>query len=235
MKRIISKVPGITDITVVRELGQPSLIVTPDREKIARYGLNVDDVNTMVETAMGGKAASQVIQGERQFDLLVRMQEPYRKDADAIKNLLIATPNGQHLPLSQFADIRVNNGASFIYRESNSRFIGVQFSVRNRDLAGAVEEARREVDRQMKLPARVYVRLGRRIQGLSGRARSDESDCSADDSADPSDPVRAVWESEIPADHSVQCAGDGTGGRAAGAVDHGDEFQRLLGRWDLWR
>ncbi len=106
----------------------------------------------MIETAMGGKAASQVIQGERQFDLLVRMQEPYRKDADAIKNLLIATPAGQHLPLSQFADIKVNNGASFIYRESNSRFIGVQFSVRNRDLAGAVEEARREVDRQMKLP-----------------------------------------------------------------------------------
>jgi heavy metal efflux system protein len=152
VKRIISKVPGIADITVVRELGQPSLTVTPDRAKIARYGLNVDDVNTMVETAMGGKAASQVIQGERQFDLLVRMQEPYRRDADAIRNLLIATPDGQHLPLSQFADIRVDNGASFIYRESNSRFIGVQFSVRDRDLAGAVQEARREVDRQMRLP-----------------------------------------------------------------------------------
>ena len=106
----------------------------------------------MVETAMGGKAASQVIQGERQFDLLVRMEEPFRKDADAIRNLLIATPDGQHLPLSQFADIRIDNGASFIYRESNSRFIGVQFSVRDRDLAGAVEEARREVGRQMKLP-----------------------------------------------------------------------------------
>ena len=72
---------------------------------------------------------------------------------DAIKNLLIATPDGQHLPLSQFADIRVGNGASFIYREANSRFIGVQFSVRNRDLAGAVEEARRAVDKQVKLPA----------------------------------------------------------------------------------
>ena len=152
VKQVISRVPGIADITVVRELGQPSLTVTPDRAKIARYGLNVDDVNTMVETAMGGKAASQVIQGERQFDLLVRMQEPYRKDADAIRSLLIATPGGQHLPLSQFADIQVTSGASFIYRESNSRFIGVQFSVRNRDLAGAVEEARREVGRQVKLP-----------------------------------------------------------------------------------
>ena len=152
VKRIISKVPGITDITVVRELGQPSLTVVPNREEIARYGLNVDDVNTIVETAIGGKAASEVIQGERQFDLLVRMQEPFRKDMDSIKNLLIATPDGQHLPLSQFADIQINTSASFIYRESNSRFIGVQFSVRNRDLAGAVEEARREVDRQMKLP-----------------------------------------------------------------------------------
>jgi heavy metal efflux system protein len=152
VKRIISKVPGIEDITVVRELGQPSLTVEPDRAKIARFGLNVDDVNTIVQTAIGGTAASQVIQGERQFDLQVRMQEPYRKDMDSIKSLLIATPDGQHLPLSQFAKIQVNNSASFIYRESNSRFIGVQFSVRNRDLAGAVEEAKHEVERQMKLP-----------------------------------------------------------------------------------
>jgi cobalt-zinc-cadmium resistance protein CzcA len=152
VKRVIAKVPGIADITVVRELGQPSLTVVPDREKIARYGLNVDDVNTIVETAIGGKAASQVIQGERQFDLQVRMQEPYRKDMDSIKSLLIATPDGQQLPLSQFADIKINNSASFIYRESNSRFIGVQFSVRDRDLAGAVEEAKREVERQVKLP-----------------------------------------------------------------------------------
>jgi cobalt-zinc-cadmium resistance protein CzcA len=152
VKDIIAKVPGIADITVVRELGQPSLTITPNREKIAQYGLNVDDVNALVETAMGGKAASQVIQGERQFDLLVRMQEPYRKDMEALKNLLIATPGGPHLPLSQFADIRINSGASFIYRESNSRFIGVQFSVRNRDLAGAVEEARRAVDKAVKLP-----------------------------------------------------------------------------------
>jgi heavy metal efflux system protein len=152
VKRIIAKVPGITDITVVRELGQPSLTVVPNREKIAQYGLNVDDVNTIVSTAIGGTAASQVVQGERQFDLQVRMQEPFRKDMDSIKNLLIATPDGQHLPLSQFADIQVANSASFIYRESNSRFIGVQFSVQNRDLAGAVEEAKREVERQMRLP-----------------------------------------------------------------------------------
>ena len=91
---------------------------------------------------MGGQAATQVIQGERQFDLVVRMQEQFRNDEDAIRNLLIATPDGQHLPLSQFADVRVESGAAFIYRESNSRYIGVQFSVEGRDLASAVGEAR---------------------------------------------------------------------------------------------
>jgi cobalt-zinc-cadmium resistance protein CzcA len=152
VKDILHKVPGITEITVVRELGQPSLTVTPDRAKLARYGLNVSDVNTMVDTALGGEAATKVIQGERQFDLVVRMQERYRSDENSIKNLLIATPDGQYLPLSAFCDIRVENGASFIYRESNSRYIGVQFSVEGRDLASAVGEARRKVDAAVKLP-----------------------------------------------------------------------------------
>ena len=152
VKNILNKIPGITEITVVRELGQPSLTITPDRSKLARYGLNVSDVNTLVETAMGGTAATQVIQGERQFDLIVRMQEPYRSDENAIKNMLIATLDGQYLPLSQFCDIKVESGASFIYRESNSRYIGVQFSVEGRDLAGAVGEARRKVDAAVRLP-----------------------------------------------------------------------------------
>jgi len=86
-----------------------------------------------------------VIQGERQFDLVVRMQEQYRSDENAIRNLLIATPDGQYLPLSQFCEIKVESGASFIYREANSRFIGVQFSVEGRDLASAVSEARERV------------------------------------------------------------------------------------------
>ncbi len=151
-KSVLSKVSGIQGITVVRELGQPSLTITPDRAKLARYGLNVDDVNTLVETAMGGTAATQVIQGERQFDLIVRMQERFRSDENAIKNLLIATPDGQYLPLSQFCEIKVESGASLIYREANSRFIGVQFSVEGRDLASAVGEARQKVDAAVKLP-----------------------------------------------------------------------------------
>jgi cobalt-zinc-cadmium resistance protein CzcA len=152
VKNILTKIPGITEVTVVRETGQPSLTITPDRAKLARYGLNVSDINALIGTAMGGQAATQVIQGERQFDLVVRMQEPYRKDENAIRNLLVATPDGQYLPLSQFCDIKVESGASFIYREANSRYIGIQFSVEGRDLAGAVGEARKKVGRAVNLP-----------------------------------------------------------------------------------
>ena len=152
VRKILSGVPGITEITVVRELGQPSLVIEPDRAKLARYGLNVSDVNTLIETAMGGQAVSQVIQGERQFDLVVRMQEQYRSNEGAIRNLLLATPDGQYLPLSQFADVREESGASFIYRESNERYIGVQFSVEGRDMAGAVDDARKQVGAAVNLP-----------------------------------------------------------------------------------
>jgi cobalt-zinc-cadmium resistance protein CzcA len=152
VKDILTKTPGITEITVVRETGQPSLVITPDRAKLARYGLNVSDINTIVETAIGGQAATQVIQGERQFDLVVRMQEPFRKDENAIRALLVATPDGQYLPLGQFCDVRVETGASFIYREANSRYIGIQFSVEGRDLAGAVGEAKKKVEDAIRLP-----------------------------------------------------------------------------------
>ncbi|MGE5813688.1 MAG: efflux RND transporter permease subunit, partial [Acidobacteriota bacterium] len=151
-RKALASVPGITGITLVRELGQPSLIIEPDRERIAQYGLNVSDINTLIETAIGGTAATEVIQGEREFDLVVRLQEPFRKNMEAIKNLLVSTPDGQHLPLSQFASIRIDKGASFIYREGNSRFIGIQFSVEGRDLASAVQEAKARVSAAVPLP-----------------------------------------------------------------------------------
>ena len=153
VRRAIATVPGIEHVSLVRELGQPSLTIEPDRAKIARYGLNVADINALIETAVGGAAATQVIQGERSFDLVVRLQEPYRQNMDAIKNLLVATPDNQYLPLSQFADIKVSKGASFIYREANSRFVGIQFSVEGRDLAGAVEDAQKRVRAAVRLPA----------------------------------------------------------------------------------
>jgi cobalt-zinc-cadmium resistance protein CzcA len=151
IKHVLEQVRGIRDVTLVQELGQPSLSITIDRAAIARYGLNVDDINGLIQTAIGGDVATQVIQGEKQFDLVVRLDRPYRDNAEAIGNILVATPGGQQLPLKEFADIRVTNGASFIYRQDNSRYIGVQFSVEGRDLAGAVEDAIAQVDAKVKL------------------------------------------------------------------------------------
>jgi len=152
IKKIVETVPGIKEVTLVQELGQPSLALTVDRAKIARYGLNVADINGLIEAAIGGSAATQVVQGEKQFDLVVRLEEKYRGTPEQIGNILVATPDGQQIPLKEFADIQTENGASFIYRESNSRYIGVQFSVEGRDLAGAVNDARSRVSAQVALP-----------------------------------------------------------------------------------
>jgi cobalt-zinc-cadmium resistance protein CzcA len=127
--------------------------VTVDRGKIARYGLNVADVNGLVEAAVGGATATQVVQGEKTFDLVVRLEPRFRQTPEAIGNLLIATPGGQQVPLKEVAAIQVENGASFIYRENSSRYIGIQYSIEGRDLAGAVEDAKRQIEAQVKLPA----------------------------------------------------------------------------------
>jgi len=145
IKRRLSRVPGFTELTLVRELGQPSLLVEVNREKIARYGVNVADVEGIVQAAVGGQAATQVIQGEKLFDLVVRMKPEFREGALQVANLLVGTPTGQQIPLSQLADIREGNGASFIYRENNSRYIGVQYSIEGRDLQRAVEEGQRAI------------------------------------------------------------------------------------------
>ncbi|PYQ55149.1 MAG: CusA/CzcA family heavy metal efflux RND transporter, partial [Acidobacteria bacterium] len=149
---VLARVRGIGEITVVKQLGQPSLVIDVDRARIARYGLNVADINGLIEAAVGGTPATQVVQGEKLFDLVVRLQPRFRQTPEAIGNILVATPGGQQVPLKELADIREENGASFIYRENSSRFIGVQFSVKGRDLASAVEDARRQVAAKVKLP-----------------------------------------------------------------------------------
>jgi cobalt-zinc-cadmium resistance protein CzcA len=145
-------VPGIEHVTLVQELGQPSLTVSVDRAKISRYGLNVADVNGLIEAAVGGSASTQVVQGERLFDLVVRLEPQFRESPEAIGNILIATPDGGQIPLREIADIQIANGASFIYREDNSRYIGVQYSVEGRDLASAVADARKAVSAKVSLP-----------------------------------------------------------------------------------
>jgi cobalt-zinc-cadmium resistance protein CzcA len=152
IKRVLSQIPGFTELTVVRELGQPSVQIDVDREKIARYGINVSDVEGVIQAGVGGQAATQVIQGERLFDLVVRMKPEYRSSTKEIGNLLVPTPSGQQVPISELATITQGNGASFIYRENNSRYIGVQFSIEGRDLARAVDEAQKAVRQSVALP-----------------------------------------------------------------------------------
>jgi cobalt-zinc-cadmium resistance protein CzcA len=152
IKQILERVRGIHDVTLVRELGQPSLSININRSRIAAYGLNVADINGLIQTAIGGDVATQVVQEEKQFDLVVRLERQYRDTPEEIGNILVATPAGQQIPLKEFADIQVTNGASFIYRQDNSRYIGVQFSVAGRDLAGAVEDAIRQVNAKVALP-----------------------------------------------------------------------------------
>jgi heavy metal efflux system protein len=160
IKRVLEHVPGFTELTVVRELGQPSLLITVDRDRIARYGINVSDVETVIQTAIGGQAATQVIQGEKLFDLVVRMEPQYRSSPEQISNLLVGTPSGQLIPLSQLADIQESTGASFIYRENNSRYIGVQYSIEGRDQESAVRDAQAAVDKAVQIPPGYRVTWG---------------------------------------------------------------------------
>jgi heavy metal efflux system protein len=154
IKRRLSQVPGFTELTVVRELGQPSLLIDVDRDKIARYGINVADVEGIVQAAVGGQAATQVIQGEKLFDLVVRMKPEFRENAQQIGNLLVGTPSGQQIPLSELANVHEASGASFIYRENNSRYIGVQYSIEGRDLQSAVADGEHAIaDLEKSLPA----------------------------------------------------------------------------------
>ncbi|MGA3127857.1 MAG: CusA/CzcA family heavy metal efflux RND transporter [Candidatus Korobacteraceae bacterium] len=160
VKNVLQNVPGFTDLTVVRELGQPSLLVDVDREKIARYGINISDVEAVIQAAVGGQATTQVIQGEKLFDLVVRMQPQFRSSPEQIGNLLVGTPDGLQIPLKELSDIKESNGASFIYREDNSRYIGVQYSIEGRDLERAVNDGQKAVDRSVHLPEGYWMSWG---------------------------------------------------------------------------
>ena len=152
IKNVLNKTPGFKELTVVRELGQPSLLIDADRQKIARYGINVADVEAVVQAAVGGQTTTQVVQGEKLFDLVVRMEPQYRSSARDIGDLLVPTPTGQQIPLSELANIKESAGASLIYRENNSRYIGIQFSIEGRNLEGVVNAGQDAVRKSVKLP-----------------------------------------------------------------------------------
>jgi heavy metal efflux system protein len=149
---VMKGVRGIEDLGLFRVLGQPNLNLSVDREKAARFGLNVSDIQDAVETAVGGKAVTQVLQGERRFDLAVRYQAPYRDTKEAIENIRLLAPTGERVSLAQVTKVDTLDGASEIYREANSRYVAIKYSVRGRDLGSTVEEAMAKVQAQVKLP-----------------------------------------------------------------------------------
>ena len=148
----LKKVRGIEDENILKELGQPTLNIQIDRDKAARYGVNVNDIQTVVANSIGGAPVTNFLEDEKTFGVAVRLNEASRNDIPDVSNLLVDTPNGQKVPLAMVASVKLTDGPFFIYREAGKRYIAVIFSVRGRDLGGAVEDAKYLVEKNVALP-----------------------------------------------------------------------------------
>jgi cobalt-zinc-cadmium resistance protein CzcA len=149
---VMNKVPGITDLAVFKETGQPNLIISIDRAAAGRYGLMASDINAAVQAAIGGTAATQILEGDRRFDFVVRYQPQYRQNVDEMRNILLPTADGGRVPLGQVASIGFREGAFMIYRENGRRYIPIKFSVRGRDLAGTIADVQGRLGNSVHLP-----------------------------------------------------------------------------------
>jgi heavy metal efflux system protein len=150
--KIMRGINGIEDLGIFRVLGQPSLNLTVDRAQAARYQINVADVQDAVQTAVGGNALTQVLQGEARYDLVMRYLPQYRDRKEAIDNIRLLSPSGERVSLAQLTNSRVSEGASEVYREGGQRYVAIKYSVRGRDLGGTVEEAIQKVNQGVQLP-----------------------------------------------------------------------------------
>ncbi|HVT58383.1 MAG TPA: CusA/CzcA family heavy metal efflux RND transporter [Thermoanaerobaculia bacterium] len=148
----LGAVRGVRDVGLISSLGQPSVVVATDRRRAARYGLNAGDVEAVVQAAVGGQVVTQIYDGEKHFDVVVRWLAPYRRNVEAIRQITVTAPDGSQIPLAQLASIRLEDGPSVIYREDGRRYAPVKFSVRGRDLAGTVADAAERIRRGVKLP-----------------------------------------------------------------------------------
>ncbi len=164
--RIVSRVPGAEDVKVEAVSGLPQLQIKPDRAAIARYGLNVEDVNNLVESVVAGKDAGLVYEGEQRFNLAVRLLDESSRDVGTIKNLLVPAPNGVRVPLSQVADVSITEGPAQISREDTRRRIVVELNVRGRDIGSFVKEAQALIEEGVQLPAGYYTTWGGQFENL---------------------------------------------------------------------
>lgn len=146
----IRDVPGVKDVGILRNVGQPEISVLFDDRKMALYGVSTADAQAVIEMGIGGKTASTLYEGERKFDIRVRYDEAYRKTEDDIMRLMVPTMRGSKIPLREIATIRTQTGPAFVYRDNNKRFIGVKFSVRERDLGSTIADAQQRVQQKVK-------------------------------------------------------------------------------------
>ncbi len=165
--KLSSAVDGAEDVYVEPVAGIPQIIIEYNRALIAQYGLNIDDVNRVVNTAFAGQSAGQVFEGERRFDLVLRLKDEGRKDLDDVRNLMVPTPNNGTVPLYILADVEQKLGPNQIQREDAKRRIVVGFNVRGRDMASIVEDLKLKVDKSMKLPAGYYITYGGAFENLN--------------------------------------------------------------------
>ncbi len=172
VNKVISNVPGAADVKVEQTAGLPQLIIEADRDAIARYGINVEDVNTLVESIMSGLPAGIVYEGERRFEIVVRLNESSGRDVESIRKLLVAAPplapkgGGAMIPLTSLAKIRVEEGPAQISREDRRRRIVVELNVRGRDIGSFVKEAEKRIDKEVKLPEGYYITWGGQFENL---------------------------------------------------------------------
>ena len=150
--KILKNIQGVEDLGVIRNLGQPEFRIELNQQKMATFGVTTGDANAIIEMAVGGKAATQLYEGERKFDIRIRYQNDFRKTQEQIENLMMPTTGGEKVPLKEIAEIKTLTGPAFIYRDNNSRYITVKFSIRGRDLGGTVDEAQEKVAAAFKLP-----------------------------------------------------------------------------------
>jgi len=164
--KVVAQIRGAEDVKVEQIAGLPQLQIKPDRAAIARYGINVEDVNNLVESVVAGKEAGQVYEGEQRFNLIVRLTDTASRDVETIKNLLVPAPNGARVPLAEVADVKVVEGPAQISREDTRRRIGVELNVRGRDIKSFVEEAQRKIAAEVQLPAGYYLTWGGQFENL---------------------------------------------------------------------
>jgi cobalt-zinc-cadmium resistance protein CzcA len=225
---VMQGVRGVEDLGLFRVLGQPNLDFAVDRDQASRFGINVSDVQDAVQTAVGGNALSQVLIGEQRYDLVLRYLRQYRDTEEAIEKIRLLAPSGERVSLAQLTNAKVSDGGSEIYREENSRYIAVKYSVRGRDLGSTVEEAIQKVTKNIRLPAGYTIDWAGEYESQQRSQKRLATVAPDHHPAHLRHPLYDVQIDQVGAPDSYKFS-DGAHRRVTSAVAHAYEFQRLIG------